>query len=151
MVPVRAGLTTYNGGEQAESTPNPSKGERVCLVQAERTWISNSSISPGASRVLWPPATRPHACLHIAYCGLRGPLRAIFGHRGPFRAVEEVVLPCAPLSGGVNFIKWPEPNYGVSLGPDIYPVPQRRHPRTGLRNGFIWMTSPARPCTDRPP
>ena len=32
MVPVRAGLATYNGGEQAESFPNPSKGERVCLV-----------------------------------------------------------------------------------------------------------------------
>ncbi len=32
MVPVQAGLATYNGGEQAESAPNPSKGERVCLV-----------------------------------------------------------------------------------------------------------------------
>ena len=32
MVPVRAGLATYNGGEQAESLPNPSKGERVRLV-----------------------------------------------------------------------------------------------------------------------
>ena len=32
MVPVRAGLATYNGGAQAESLPNPSKGERVCLV-----------------------------------------------------------------------------------------------------------------------
>src|SRR4051812_38913858 len=32
MVPVRAGLATYNGGEQAESAPNPSKVERVCLV-----------------------------------------------------------------------------------------------------------------------
>ena len=32
MVPVRAGLATYNGGEQAESHPNPSKGEWVCLV-----------------------------------------------------------------------------------------------------------------------
>ena len=32
MVPVRAGLAPNNGGKQAESTPNPSKGERVCLV-----------------------------------------------------------------------------------------------------------------------
>ena len=32
LVPVRAGLATYNGGEQAESLPNPSKGEWVCLV-----------------------------------------------------------------------------------------------------------------------
>ena len=32
MVPVRAGLATYNGGEQVERFRNPSKGERVCLV-----------------------------------------------------------------------------------------------------------------------
>ena len=32
MVPVRARLATYNGGEQAESFPSPSTGERVCLV-----------------------------------------------------------------------------------------------------------------------
>ena len=32
MVPVRAGLATYNGGAQAESFPSPSMGERVCLV-----------------------------------------------------------------------------------------------------------------------
>ena len=32
MVPVRAELATYNGGEQAESFHSPSTGERVCLV-----------------------------------------------------------------------------------------------------------------------
>ena len=32
MVLVRAGLATYKGGKQAESVPNPSKGERVCFV-----------------------------------------------------------------------------------------------------------------------
>ena len=32
MVPVRAGLATFKGGKQAESVPNPSKGERVCFV-----------------------------------------------------------------------------------------------------------------------
>src|SRR3954471_22894357 len=32
MVSVRAGLTTYQGRNQAESVPSPSKGERVCLV-----------------------------------------------------------------------------------------------------------------------
>ena len=32
MVPVQAGLATYNGGEQVESSPNPSKGGRVCFV-----------------------------------------------------------------------------------------------------------------------
>ena len=32
MVPVRARLATYNGGEQADKFPNPSRGERICLV-----------------------------------------------------------------------------------------------------------------------
>src|SRR3954465_11975302 len=32
MASVRAGLATYKGGKQAEATPNPSKGEQVCLV-----------------------------------------------------------------------------------------------------------------------
>ena len=32
MVPVRAGLATYNGGAQTERSPNPSQGERVCLI-----------------------------------------------------------------------------------------------------------------------
>ena len=32
MVPIRAGLATYNGGEQVESFPNPSMGERICPV-----------------------------------------------------------------------------------------------------------------------
>ena len=32
MVPVQARLATYNGGEQAENFPNPSRAERICLV-----------------------------------------------------------------------------------------------------------------------
>ena len=32
MVPVRAGIATYNGGEQAEGSPNPSPEERICLI-----------------------------------------------------------------------------------------------------------------------
>ena len=32
MVPVRFRIVTYGGGEQAESVPNPSQGEQVCLV-----------------------------------------------------------------------------------------------------------------------
>ena len=68
----------------------------------KRARISNSSVSPGVTGVLWPPAIPPHACLHTAYCGLPGPLRAIFGHRGPFRAVEEIVFPRTPFSRGVD-------------------------------------------------
>ena len=59
--------------------------------------VSNPSISPGAAGVLRPLATQSHACLRIAYRGLRSPLRAVFGYRGSFRAMEKVILPCAPL------------------------------------------------------
>src|SRR3954466_12179326 len=73
-----------------------------CPLFDKRTWISNSSISPGAPGVLRPPVAQPYACLHTAYRGLRIPLRAVFGLRGSFRAVEEAVLPCAPFLEGVN-------------------------------------------------
>ena len=81
MVPVRAGLAIYNGGEQAESAPNPSKGERVCLVPylIRGLGFPIHSFLWGAPGVLWPPATQSHACLRIAYRGLRSPLRAVFG------------------------------------------------------------------------
>ena len=32
LVPVRAGLASFNGKTQAEDFPNPSAGERVCFV-----------------------------------------------------------------------------------------------------------------------
>ena len=32
MVPVRAGIATYNGGEQAKGSPNPSPEECICLI-----------------------------------------------------------------------------------------------------------------------
>ena len=41
-----------------------------------------------------------------------------------------------------HFIKWAEPKYGASPKPDTCPVLRRRRPKTGLRNGFIWRTSP---------
>ncbi len=37
-------------------------------------------------------------------------------------------------------IKWAEPKYGASPGPDIYPKPRRRRPKTGLQNGSTWRT-----------
>ena len=32
MAPVRAGIATYDRGEQAEGSPNPSPEERICLI-----------------------------------------------------------------------------------------------------------------------
>ena len=57
MVPVRAGLATYNGAEQAESFPNASRGERVCLV-------------PYLLRVLGFPI-HPFLCGLLEYYGLQ--------------------------------------------------------------------------------
>ena len=68
----------------------------------KRTRISNSSVSPGAPGVLRPLVAQPYPCIHTTYRGLRSPLRAVFGLRGSFRTVEEVALPCAPFSEGVN-------------------------------------------------
>ena len=153
LVPVRAELATYNGGEQAESAPNPSKGERVCLVPLfnKRARIFDSSVSPGAPGVLWPPAAQPHACLHIAYRGLRSPLRAVFGLRGSFRSVEKAILPCAPYSEGVN----------ISSGRSRSVVHRRDrisiwNPKEGVRGlAFGMVLYRGRPaagsCPDRPP
>src|SRR3954468_16839700 len=55
-----------------------------CPSFNKRARISNSSVSPGAPGVLWPPAAQPHACLHIAYRGLRSPLRAVLGVEAHF-------------------------------------------------------------------
>ena len=100
MVPVRAGLATYNGGELSQSLqgragmPHPLFGKRGR--------IPNSSVSSGAPGVLRPPVAQPYTCLHAAYRGIRSPLRVVFGLRGSFRSMEEAVLPCAPFLEGVN-------------------------------------------------
>ena len=63
--------------------------------------ISCTSIPPRAPGVLRTPAPSPYTRLCPAYRGLRSSLRAISGHRAPFCAVEEVVLPRTPFSRGV--------------------------------------------------
>ena len=81
LVPVRAGLATYNGGEQAESRPNPSKGEWVCLVPYLVRGLG-FPIHPflrEAIGVLRPPVAQPYACLPAAYRGIRSPLRIVIG------------------------------------------------------------------------
>ena len=56
IVPVRAVLTSFNGGVQAENFPNPSRGtSMLCSLLAKRRRISNPSLPPRTSGVLWPP------------------------------------------------------------------------------------------------
>ena len=47
-----------------------------------------------------------------------------------------------PVHRRGHYIKWAEPKYGASPGPDTCPVPRRIRPKTGLRSGFTWRTSP---------
>ena len=104
MVPVRAGLATYKGGKQAEVYPkSQQRGAGMLRPLSDKgARISCTSIPPWAPGVLRTPASSPHARLNPAYCGLRSSLRAIPGRRAPLRTVEEVVLPCTPLSRGVH-------------------------------------------------
>ena len=122
------------GGERPQ--PFQRGADMLCPLSNKGTRISHTSVSPGAPRVLRTPASPPHARLHFAHRGLRSSLQAVLGHRAPFCAVEEIVLPHTPR----RYIKWAEPKYGASSGPDIYPAPRRRRPKTGLRNGSTWRT-----------
>ena len=146
MVPVRAGLATYNGGEQAESFPSPSMGERVCLVpyllrgsdfqfihSSVGSWsstASNYTISP------LPPFYISPAMLLSASCSWAARLTSSCG-KGYFAS--------SLAHRGGHFIKWAEPKYGASPIPDTCPVPRRSCPKTALQNGFIWTTFPFRP------
>ena len=85
LVPVRAGLTSFNGGAQAEISPIHPGGMSVLRsLLSKRRRISNPSVPPRASGVLWPSTAQLHSCLHPAHCGLRRSLRAIPGLRGTF-------------------------------------------------------------------
>ena len=153
MVPVRAGLATYKGGKQAESVPNPSKGERVCFVPYLIRGLG-FPIHPflqGAPGVLWTPTSPPHACLHFAHHGLCSSLRAVLGHRAPFCVVEEAVLPRTPFSRGVD----------ISSGRSRSMAHRRdqisiRNPEEGVRRlafgVVLYGRRPAAgPSSDRPP
>ena len=103
IVSVRAGIATYDGGEQAEGSPNPSPEERICLIPhlLRGVGFPNHPFlrAPG---VLRPPVAQPYPCLHSAYSGVRRPLRAIFRLRTSLRIMEEAVLPCPPQPGGIH-------------------------------------------------
>ena len=104
MVPVRAGLATYKGGKQAEVTPSPNKGERVCFVPYLIRGLG-FPIHPFLRGLLefyglqlhhLTPASILHIAGYVALCEL------FLGVEPHFRVVEEVVLPSTPLSRGVH-------------------------------------------------
>ena len=133
MVPVRASLAIYNGGEQAESAPNPSKGERVCLVPylirglgfPIHLFLRGLLEFYGLQLHNLTPASVLHIAGFVALCEL------FLGVEAHFRLWKELFCLCPVLRRG-RYIKWAEPKCGASPGPDIYPEPQRRRPKTGL-------------------
>ena len=41
----------------------------LCPLSNKGTWISHTSVSPGAPGVLWTPASPPYTCLYFAHRG----------------------------------------------------------------------------------
>ena len=141
MVPVRAGLATYKGGKQAEATPSPSKGERVCFVPYLIRGLG-FPIHPFLRGLLefyglqlhhLTPASILHIAGFVALCEL------FLGIEPHFALWKRLFCLVPALTRG-PYIKWAAPKYGALPGPDIHPEPLRRRPKTGLRNGFIWKT-----------
>ena len=86
MVPVRAGLATYNGEEQAERSP-PSPGERICLIPHLLRGVG-FPIHPFLRRLLefydlqlhnFTPASVLHIAGFVALCELFLGCEAHFG------------------------------------------------------------------------
>ena len=137
------------GGERPQSLQR--RAGMLCPLSNMGTRISHTSVSPGAPGVLRTPASPPHTCLHFAHRGLCSSLRAVLGHRAPFCAVEEIVLPRTPFSRGV----------GISSGQSRNMVHRRdrisiRNPEEGVRGlAFGMVLHGRRPAAgsylDRPP
>ena len=153
MVPVRAGIATYDGGEEAQGSPNPSPEERICLIPASAKGreVSHPSVSLGAPGVLRPLVAQSYPSLHSAYSRVRRPLRAVFRLQTSLRIMEEAVLPCSPHPGRIP----------ISSGRGRTMAHRRdrisiRNPKEDVRRLAFRMVlyrrrPPAGPCLDRPP
>ena len=137
------------GGERPQ--PFQRRAGMLRPLSNKGTWISHTSVSLWAPGVLRTPASPPYTCLHFAHHGLCSSLRAVLGHRAPFCAVEEIVLPRTPFSRGVD----------ISSGRSRNMARRRdrifiRHPEEGVRRlAFGMVLHGGRPSagssSDRPP
>ena len=115
------------------------------------TRISYTSVSLGAPGVLWTPTSPPHACLHFAHRGLCSYLRAILGHRAPFCAVEETVLPRTPFSRGVDISSGRSRNMAHRRDRISIRNPEEGVRRLAFRMVLYGRRPTAGPSSDRPP
>ena len=137
------------GGERPQ--PFQRRAGMLRPLSNKGTRISHTSVSPGAPGVLWTPTSPPPTCLHLAHRGLCSSLRAVLGHRAPFCAVEETVLPRTPFSRGVDISSGRSRNMAHCR--DRISI---RNPKEGVRRLALGMVlhrrrSTAGPSSDRPP
>ena len=137
------------GGERPQ--PFQRRAGMLRPLSNKGTRISHTSVSPGAPEVLRTLASPPYTCLHFAHRGLCSSLRAVLGHRAPFCAVEEIVLPRTPFSRGFDISSGRSQN--MAHHRDRISI---RNPKEGVRRLAFRMVlyrrcPPAGPCSDRPP
>ena len=145
MVPVRDGIATYDRGEQAEGSPNPSLEERICFIPHLLRGI-RFPIHPFLRGLLefyglqlhnFTPASILHIAGYVALCEL------FLGYETHFRLWKKLFC-LVPLNQEESLCQVGGPKYGISPRPDTYPALPKRHQRTSLRSGSILMMPPSR-------
>ena len=110
-------------------------------LSAKRCRISNSSIPPRASGVLWPPTAQLYSGFHPAHRGLHCPFASYSWVVRPILNFGEGYSASSRVITRNQYLKWGEPKYGASPRPDTYPTHQGRHSKSGLPNSSILRTS----------
>ena len=114
MVPVRAGVATYNGGEQAERSPNPSPEERICLIPHLLRGVG-FPIHPflrgflefyGLQLHNFTPASILRIARYVALCEL---FLGCEAHLDCGRSCSAL----SPATRENPYVKWAGPKYGV--------------------------------------
>lgn len=138
LVPIRAGLATFDGGEQAESFPNPSRGERVCLVPYLLRGIG-FPILPFLRGLLeyyglqlhnFTPASILHIAGYISLCEL------FLGCEAHFELWKKLFCLIPPNQEGSIFQVGGAEIWRIA-GTGYLSAHRKRHPKNGLPSGFI--------------
>ena len=142
LVPVRAGLASFNGKTQAEDFPNPSAGERVCFVPYLLRGVG-FPIQPFLRGLLeyyglqlhnFTPASILHIAGYVALCKL------FLGCEAHFDLWRKLFC-LVPCNHEDRYSKWAGPKYGALLKPDTYPAHRRKLPKSGPLNCSTLMMS----------
>ena len=132
LVPVRAGLTTYNGEALAEKFPNPNLGERVCFVSF-LLWGAGFPIHPFLRGLLEYYGLQLHnltpgSILHIA--GFVALCELFLGYEAHFDLWRKYFC-LIPRSQKGSIFKVGGAKVWRIDGTGYLPVLRRRHPKSG--------------------